>query len=62
MRLYATAALFVLLVTACGSARPTSTLPPEGFSPHSASIYAVALRQLVSVDNTFGGDGNPWSE
>lgn len=62
MRLFATIALFGVLATACGSAGPTSTVPPEGSSPNRAAIYAVALHQLVSVDNTFGGDGNPWSE
>ena len=62
MRIFATIALFGVLATACGSAGPTSTVPPEGSSPNRAAIYAVALHQLVSVDNTFGGDGNPWSE
>ncbi|MCZ6456333.1 MAG: hypothetical protein O6650_03685, partial [Actinobacteria bacterium] len=62
MRLFAGIALFGVLAAACGSAGSTSTAPTEGSSPHSAAIYAVSLRQLVSVDNTFGGDGNPWSE
>jgi hypothetical protein len=62
MRLFATVALFGVLAAACGSAGSTSTVPPEGSSPDSAAIYAVALDQLVTVDNTFGGEGNPWSE
>jgi len=62
MRLFATVALFGVLAAACGSAGPTSTVPPEGSSLDSAAIYAVALDQLVTVDNTFGGEGNPWSE
>ena len=62
MRFFATVALFGVLAAACGSAGSTSTVPPEGSSPDSAAIYAVALNQLVTVDNAFGGEGNPWSE
>ncbi len=62
MRFFATIALFGVLATACGSEGSTSTVPPEGSSPDSAAIYAVALNQLVTVDNAFGGEGNPWSE
>ncbi len=62
MRLFATVAFFGVLAAACGSTASTSTVPPAGSSPDSAAIYSVALSQLVTVDNTFGGEGNPWSE
>lgn len=61
MRPIASFIALALIVAACGGG-DTTTVPPGDSSSDSAVIYAAALHQLVTVDNTFGGDGNPFSE
>lgn len=62
MRLLASIAALALFVAACSSTEPSTTIPPGDSSADTAEIYAVALRQMVVDDNTFGGGGNPFSE
>jgi len=60
MRWIAVTVFLTVLATACSSAETTTTVPSE--DSDSAAIYAVALHELVTDDNTFGGGGNPFSE
>lgn len=62
MRTFAIAAVIAMVAVACGDAEPTTTTAPDGSSTDTAAIYAISLRRLVTDDNTFGGDGNPFSE
>jgi hypothetical protein len=62
MRFVAIVSLLAVLAAACGSAESTTTIPPGDSSADTAEIYAVALRQMVVDENTFGGGGNPFSE
>lgn len=55
-------AVLALLAAACGGTESTTTIPSGDSSADSAEIYAVALRQMVVDDNTFGGGGNPFAE
>jgi len=55
-------AALAMLAAACSSTESTTTMPPGDASADTADIYAVALRELVTDDNTFGGVGNPFSE
>lgn len=57
MRYLAVLAIILSLIAAC--ADDTKSTDPAS---DSAAIYAVSLRQLVTDDNTFGGNGNPFSE
>ena len=50
-----------IFLAACTGGTPT-TEPAIDASGDRAAIYAVALRQLVTEDNTFGGAGNPFAE
>ena len=56
--------MLALLAAACSSVEPTTTTTAalDEAPSDSAAIYAVALNQLVTEDNGFGGGGNPFSE
>jgi hypothetical protein len=54
-RVIALIAVIALTVAACGS-------DEEAAGSESGEIYAASLRELVTVDNTFGGGGSPFSE
>lgn len=62
MRYLALIAVILSVVVACTGGDSTTTTPPADSSTDSAAIYAVALSQMVTVDNAFGGEGNPFSE
>lgn len=62
VRTLAITVLVALVAAACSDADSTTTHPPDGSSVDTAAIYAASLRQLVTVDNAFAGDGNPFSE
>lgn len=61
MRYLALIAVILSVVVAC-TGGTTTTEPASDSSADSAAIYAVALRTMVVDDNTFGGEGNPFSE
>ncbi len=58
MRTFTIALAVTVLVVACAD---PSTSPGEQVDD-SAAIYAAALHELVVSDNTFGGEGNPFTE
>ena len=52
-----TLVMTALLANGCGSNSPTSTSGPG--SEDEAAIYAAVVRQLATVDDTFGGELKP---
>jgi hypothetical protein len=57
MRIVTLVVVSGLVLVSCGGEDPSAGAPSD-----SAAIYAASLVALVGDDNTFGGDGNPFTE